>query len=90
VGGTVAAGADMNTVGCESCHGPGSLYRKVTIMSKSKYKTDPEGQRKLAIEAGLLIPDEATCTKCHNEKSPTFKGFNHEEYLAKIKHWDLE
>lgn len=90
MGGTAAADADLNSVGCEACHGPGSLYRKVTIMSKSKYKTDPEGQRKLAIEAGLVIPDESTCTKCHNEKSPNFKGFNHEEYLAKIKHWDLE
>jgi hypothetical protein len=26
--------------------------------------------RKLAIEAGLLMPDEKTCLKCHNENVP--------------------
>jgi hypothetical protein len=89
-GGSAAEGADLKGVGCESCHGPGSLYRKVSIMSKSKYKENPDGQRKLAIDAGLVLPDESSCTSCHNEKSPTFKGFNFEEAKAKIKHWDME
>jgi hypothetical protein len=42
--------------------------------------------REKSIEKGLIIPDEALCRSCHNEESPTFKGFNYEEYLAKIAH----
>ena len=26
--------------------------------------------------AGLKNPDEALCKTCHNDKSPTFKGFD--------------
>lgn len=89
-GGPVEGTESMEAVQCEACHGPGSLYRKVTIMSKPKYKADPEGQRKLAIQAGLVLPDESTCRSCHNEKSPTFKGFDYAAMKEKIKHWDLE
>ena len=81
---------DLHGVQCEACHGPGSLYRKLSIMSKSKYQADPKGQRKLAIEAGLVLPDESTCRSCHNEKSPSFKGFNYQEAKEKIRHWDLD
>jgi hypothetical protein len=63
-------------VSCETCHGPGSGYKSNTVM-KSREKS---------IEKGLIIPDEALCRSCHNEESPTFKGFNYEEYLAKIAH----
>lgn len=63
-------------VGCEGCHGPGSAYKSMSIM-KDKQK---------AIANGLVIPNEATCKKCHNEKSPTFKGFNFDEYFKKIDH----
>ncbi len=82
--------ANLHGVQCEACHGPGSLYRKLSIMSKSKYTADPEAQRKLAIDAGLILPDESTCRSCHNEKSPNFKGFNYEEAKEKIRHWDLK
>lgn len=85
-----APNTDLKDVQCEACHGPGSLYKKISIMSKAKYKADPEKQRKLSIEAGLVLPDESTCRSCHNEKSPEFKGFDFEEYKAKIKHWDLD
>ncbi|MEE8112131.1 MAG: cytochrome c family protein [Acidobacteriota bacterium] len=81
---------ELQGVQCEACHGPGSLYRRVSIMSKSKYNADPAGQRKLAIEAGLILPGESTCRACHNEKSPNFKGFNYKEAKEKIRHWDLE
>lgn len=67
---------DFAHVGCESCHGPGSAYKKMSIM-KDKAK---------AMENGLIIPSEKVCIKCHNEKSKDFKGFNYDEYVKKIDH----
>ena len=67
---------EFEGVGCEACHGPGSAYKSISIMK----------DRQKAIENGLVIPNENTCKKCHNEKSPTFKGFNFNEYLKKIDH----
>jgi hypothetical protein len=65
-------------VSCESCHGPGSVYKSSTIM-KSREKS---------MEKGLILPDEKVCKTCHNEESPHYKGFNYEEYVAKISHDD--
>ena len=39
-----------------------------------------------SVAAGLIIPNKATCVTCHNEKSPTFKGFDYATYFAKIAH----
>jgi len=67
-------------VTCEACHGAASGYK--TLHSK------PENKEK-AVAAGLLEgskEDATLCQKCHNEKSPTFKGFNMKEYWAKIEH----
>ena len=78
---------DLNNVQCEACHGPGSLYKSVKIMSRKRYKEDPEGSRKKAIAAGLIIkPDEKLCSSCHNEKSPTFKGFDYPTDIEKVNH----
>jgi len=63
-------------VQCESCHGPGSLYKPRKIM---KDKT-------AAVAAGLIIPDEKLCLKCHNAESPTFKEFNYAEAKKKVEH----
>ena len=65
-------------VQCETCHGPGSEYKSMKIMK----------DKKQAIENGLLLYEnkEDLCKKCHNEESPTFKGFNLDEMWAKIKH----
>ena len=63
-------------VGCESCHGPGSAYMAMKVMK------DPEAAK----AAGLTTIDEKTCTACHNEESPTFKGFDFEKYVAKVAH----
>ncbi len=50
-------------VGCESCHGPGSDYKKTSIMKDIEK----------AKAAGLVIPTEETCTECHTkERSPNF------------------
>jgi len=86
-GKTAAAGADLKGVQCESCHGPGSAYKAVDIMSKSKYAADRTAAHAKAVAAGLAVPDEATCKTCHNEKSPTFKGFDYATMKEKIKHW---
>jgi hypothetical protein len=68
-------------VQCESCHGPGSEYRKKTVMA----------DQKKAVAAGLVLPekDEKVCTKCHNKDSPTWdaaKGFDFEAAKKKIAH----
>ena len=63
-------------VSCESCHGPGSMYKGASVMKN----------RALAMSKGMIIPDEALCKTCHNEESPTYKGFNYTEMLAKIAH----
>jgi len=73
-------------VQCESCHGPGSVYRSIQIMSASKYASQRDTQHKLAVEAGLIVPDEKTCQQCHNKRSPAYKGFDYKTYYAKIKH----
>jgi hypothetical protein len=68
---TVAEG-----VSCESCHGAGSAYKSPAVMK----------DRAKSIAAGMIIPDEKLCKKCHNAESPTFKGFDYKTYSAKIAH----
>lgn len=63
-------------VQCESCHGAGSKYKSIKVMK----------DREASIAAGLVIPNEATCTKCHNEDSPTFESFDFEKMWALIMH----
>ncbi|MFH1050792.1 MAG: cytochrome c family protein [bacterium] len=67
-------------VGCESCHGAGEGYWK---------KKDMEDIAKGAVEGatlGLVKPTEETCKTCHNEGSPTFKGFNFVEMFKQVNH----
>ena len=63
-------------VGCESCHGPGSMYKGASVMKN----------RDLALTKGMIIPTEEVCKTCHNEKSPTYKPFNFAEKSAAIAH----
>ena len=59
---------------CESCHGPGKKYMtKSTMEDKAK-----------AVEAGLVAPATQSCKLCHNDQSPTFKGFDEKAYFEKI------
>lgn len=64
---------ELANVGCEACHGPGSLYKAKEVME----------DRDAAVAAGLKLPDEDTCVACHNSESPEFPGsFNFEEMKA--------
>jgi len=67
--------AGLQAVGCESCHGAGSEYKKV---HKKDYET--------SLTLGLVTPDEKVCVTCHNEESPTYKEFNYEEKVTEITH----
>lgn len=58
--GVTADGELLTGVQCEACHGPGSDYKKMPIMK----------DREKAVAAGLVIPDEKTCQRCHNEEAP--------------------
>lgn len=64
-------------IGCEVCHGPGSDFYKEDVHAKS---------RELGTKAGLRIPDEKTCLKCHNKDSPSYKEFDFKKFLAEIAH----
>ena len=70
-------------VGCETCHGAGSAYKALHMKKENLDK---------AIAAGMQIPKasdgaaEKLCKSCHNEKSPTFKGFKFEEKWKLIEH----
>jgi hypothetical protein len=68
--------SNSDGVQCESCHGPGSAYKKKKTMA----------DHEAALAAGLLVPDEKTCVKCHNDSSPTFTGFDFAEAKKKIDH----
>jgi cytochrome c peroxidase len=68
--------SNSDGVQCETCHGPGSGYKKKKVMA--------DHEKSLA--AGLIVPDEKTCTQCHNDESPTFKGFDYAEASKKIAH----
>lgn len=65
-------------VTCESCHGPGKKY-----MSKATME-DVEK----AVAGGLIHPATQQCKLCHNDQSPTFKGFDEKSYAEKIAHPD--
>lgn len=72
---TDAKAAAEEGVGCEACHGPGSVYKKMSIMK----------DKKKAMENGLIEPTEAVCKKCHIGNDHTGK-FNFQEAVKKIDH----
>jgi excinuclease UvrABC ATPase subunit len=67
-------------VQCETCHGPGSEYKKLSLMK----------DKQQALANGLIMHDNGAefCKTCHNSDSPTFKSFDYDESWAKIKHTD--
>lgn len=63
-------------IGCEGCHGPGSEYRKLSIMK----------DHKLSVAAGLIEQNEVSCSKCHNKESPNYKPLKFPEDFKKVSH----
>lgn len=63
-------------VQCETCHGPGSEYKSRKIMK----------DHDASVAAGMVVPDQALCETCHNDRSPTYAGFNFEEMWAQVNH----
>ena len=74
--------AGLQAIGCESCHGPGSDYRKKKVM-QSREESIKNGMNDILVSNGTA---EKLCKTCHNEKSPTYKEFNFEEMWQKIAH----
>jgi hypothetical protein len=70
--------SEADGVQCESCHGPGSDYKKKSTMA----------DHAKAVAAGLWEPgkDQKICTGCHNDESPNFAGFDYEAAKKKIAH----
>lgn len=69
-------------VQCESCHGPGSDYKTMSIM-KDKAKAVAAGLAPISVHDGSA---EKLCKTCHNPQSPTFKSFNFKDAWPKIAH----
>ncbi len=69
-------------VQCENCHGAGSDYKKNAIM-KSREESIANGMMIALVSDGSA---EKLCKTCHNEESPSFKGFDFNEYWKKIAH----
>lgn len=67
-------------VGCETCHGPGSLYKSMKVMKALAAGTQ-DAKAVAFVKAG-----KETCLQCHNKKSPTYKPFNFEERWKEIAH----
>ena len=63
-------------IGCEACHGAGSNFKTMKIMK----------DKALAMQNGLILPDEKFCVKCHNAESPTYKKFVFAEFYKQIAH----
>jgi hypothetical protein len=77
--------AAMSNVGCESCHGPGSLYVKFKTAEVEKNKDVKFTWDDLA-KYGLTKPDAIVCAKCHNDQAPTkpAEPFKFEDAKAKV------
>lgn len=59
-------------IGCESCHGPGSLYMDPEVMA----------DREAFLANGGLLPNEDTCRSCHRRS----ENFVFDEMWPKVAH----
>jgi len=76
----VKTNGDLSRVGCESCHGPGSVYKsKKNMIGIAGGSID-------GASMGLTTIVEATCTVCHNSDSPTFKPFDFAVRVKEVSH----
>ena len=63
-------------VTCEACHGPGSIYKSISIMR----------DREKFLANGGILPKEKDCLKCHNDSVHTMHEFNFAEKWKIIAH----
>jgi len=83
--GATEKGEMLEGVQCEACHGAGSEYKSPKIMSKKDWASDPAKYLKMAIDAGLVVPTEAVCKRCHTpEGNPNFKPFDYAKMKSKV------
>lgn len=70
----------LQAVGCETCHGAGGDYKDKKTM-KAIFDGEVDGA-----SVGLIQPNKELCVTCHNEESPTFKGFDYEKASKEVSH----
>jgi len=68
-------------VQCETCHHAGSGYKKIKTM-REHAKAVAAGLYDFSSEGSV----EALCLECHNDQSPTYKGFDFTAAWAEIEH----
>ena len=73
-GGVLESFAPQEGVGCEACHGPGSLYATEAVMK----------DKQASARAGLKPVTKDTCLACHANAHG--KPFHYETALASIAH----
>ncbi len=73
---TTGGTAAFPNVQCEACHGPGSEYSDMETMKNFRKVWD----------AGLNRQAAGTCVNCHNENSPTYRGFDFKASWMEIMH----
>lgn len=71
---------ELPGVQCEACHGPGSDYKGLKVMK----------DREASVAAGLVLPDESTCKRCHEKAPHDVKPFDFAAMKAKGVHEKTE
>ncbi|UCE60997.1 MAG: cytochrome c family protein [Phycisphaerales bacterium] len=69
-------------VGCECCHGPGGEYTK---LHKEIKKSKRNYKHAEMLAAGVWEIEEARCTTCHNDQSPTYDAVNNPFNFEEMK-----
>lgn len=74
-------------VQCESCHGPGEQHVKARMKAAAdEEEGKPPSYTKIPDDEIIKQAPLETCTKCHNEESPTYKPFCYHDRVAQIRH----